>query len=125
MPIRSRTLYNVQGLFVAPFSGNSRRPYLDNYKILRPIINLQNIDYSISQPAVNLISFGNKKSVFRGSSAPPEVTFQFSYLSDGLTNERRLDFNAYTFSDNPNVSMLNTAFRDLDSNDFIDKKIFI
>ena len=124
MPIRSRTLYNVQGLFVAPFSGNSRGPYLANYKILRPIINLQNIDYSISQPAVNLISFGNKKSVFRGSSAPPEVTFQFSYLSDGLTNERRLDFNAYAFSDKPNISMQNTAFRDLDTNNFIDKKDF-
>lgn len=124
MPIRSRTLYNVQGLFVAPFSGNSRGPYLANYKILRPIINLQNIDYSISQPAVNLISFGNKKSVFRGSSAPPEVTFQFSYLSDGLTNERRLDFNAYTFSDKPNISMQNTAFKDLDTYDFIDKKDF-
>jgi hypothetical protein len=124
MPIRSRTLYNVQGLFVVPFSGNSKKPYLDNYKILRPIINLQNIDYSIRQPSINLISFGNKKSVFRGSSAPPEVTFQFTYLSDGVTNERRLDFNAYTFSDSPNVSMQNNAFTDLDASSFKDKKDF-
>lgn len=124
MSIRSRTLYNVQGLFVAPFSGSNEQPKLNNYKILRPIKNLQSINYSINQPNINLISFGNKSSVFKGNTGPTEISLKFSYLSDGLTNEERLDFNPYTFAVPSNEIMKSVAFSGLDLNISKDRKDF-
>lgn len=124
MPVRSRTLYNVQALFVAPFSGSVSSPYLNGYKILRPIKNLQSIDYSINQDNANIISFGNKSNVFIGGAKPPEVTFQFAYLADGLTNERRLNFNAYSDFDPKTELLKNLAFSGLDLATHKDKKDF-
>ncbi|NBP56647.1 hypothetical protein EBU71_08970 [bacterium] len=121
---RSRTLYNVQALFVAPFSGSFLSPYLNGYKILRPIKNLQTIDYSINQDNANIITFGNKSNVFVGASKPPEATLQFAYFADGLTNERRLNFNAYSDFDPKSELLKNLAFSGLDLAAHKDKKDF-
>ena len=104
---RNRIIYNVQGLYVAPYSGEQNASsdyYLANHIILKRLEKIQNFNYSIQQPRSNAQGFGQKQNIFRGVSGPPEVTFNFSYIPDGVTNENRLDFNVNHFSGN-NVPM--------------------
>jgi hypothetical protein len=98
---RNRIIYNVEGLYVAPYSGE--RPidsdyYLSGYNILKRLEKVQNFNYSIQQNRVNAQGFGQKQNIFRGSSAGQEVTFNFSYIPDGVTNENRLNFDVATFN---------------------------
>ena len=98
---RNRIIYNVEGLFVGPYSGEqnpSTDYYLSGYQILKRIEKIQNFNYSIQQPRLNGQGFGQKQNIFRGISGPPEVTFNFSYIPDGVTNENRLNFNVNHFS---------------------------
>jgi hypothetical protein len=98
---RNRIIYNVEGLYVAPYSGEqnpSSDYYLANNIILKRLEKIQNFNYSIQQPRLNAQGFGQKQNIFRGISGPPEVTFNFSYIPDGVTNENRLNFNVNHFS---------------------------
>ena len=98
---RNRIIYNVEGLYVAPYSGEQSPGfdyYLANNIILKRLEKIQNFNYSIQQPRSNAQGFGQKQNIFRGISGPPEVTFNFSYIPDGVTNENRLDFNVNHFS---------------------------
>jgi hypothetical protein len=98
---RNRIIYNVEGLYVAPYSGEQKAGsdyYLANNIILKRLEKIQNFNYSIQQPRLNAQGFGQKQNIFRGISGPPEVTFNFSYIPDGVTNENRLDFNVNHFS---------------------------
>lgn len=98
---RNRIIYNVEGLYVAPYSGEQKVGsdyYLANNIILKRLEKIQNFNYSIQQPRSNAQGFGQKQNIFRGISGPPEVTFNFSYIPDGVTNENRLDFNVNHFS---------------------------
>jgi hypothetical protein len=98
---RNRIIYNVEGLYVAPYSGEQKAGsdyYLTNNIILKRLEKIQNFNYSIQQPRSNAQGFGQKQNIFRGISGPPEVTFNFSYIPDGVTNENRLDFNVNHFS---------------------------
>jgi len=98
---RNRIIYNVEGLYVAPYSGEqnpSSDYYLANNIILKRLEKIQNFNYSIQQSRLNAQSFGQKQNIFRGISGPPEVTFNFSYIPDGVTNENRLNFNVNHFS---------------------------
>jgi hypothetical protein len=98
---RNRIIYNVEGLYVAPYSGEQKAGsdyYLANNIILKRLEKIQNFNYSIQQPRLNAQGFGQKQNIFRGVSGPPEVTFNFSYIPDGVTNENRLDFNVNHFS---------------------------
>ena len=98
---RNRIIYNVEGLYVAPYSGEQKAGsdyYLANNIILKRLEKIQNFNYSIQQPRSNAQGFGQKQNIFRGVSGPPEVTFNFSYIPDGVTNENRLDFNVNHFS---------------------------
>jgi len=98
---RNRIIYNVEGLYVAPYSGEQNANsdyYLANNIILKRIEKIQNFNYSIQQPRLNAQGFGQKQNIFRGISEPPEVTFNFSYIPDGVTNENRLNFNVNHFS---------------------------
>ena len=98
---RNRIIYNVEGLYVAPYSGEQKAGsdyYLANNIILKRLEKIQNFNYSIQQPRSNAQGFGQKQNIFRGISGPPEVTFNFSYIPDGVTNENRLDFNVNHFS---------------------------
>jgi hypothetical protein len=104
---RNRIIYNVEGLYVAPYSGEQKAGsdyYLANNIILKRLEKIQNFNYSIQQPRLNAQGFGQKQNIFRGIPGPPEVTFNFSYIPDGVTNENRLDFNVNHFSGN-NVPM--------------------
>jgi hypothetical protein len=104
---RNRIIYNVEGLYVAPYSGEqnvSSDYYLSGHQILKRLEKIQNFNYSIQQPRSNAQGFGQKQNIFRGISGPPEVTFNFSYIPDGVTNENRLNFNVNHFSGN-NVPM--------------------
>ena len=97
---RNRIIYNVEGLFVAPYSGEQNASsdyYLPNSLILKRIEKIQNFNYSIQQNRSNLVGFNQKKNIFNGIYSPPEVTFTFSYVSDGFTNENRLNFDTANF----------------------------
>jgi hypothetical protein len=98
---RNRIIYNVEGLYVAPYSGEQNINsdyYLANNIILKRLEKIQNFNYSIQHPRSNAQGFGQKQNIFRGISGPPEVTFNFSYIPDGVTNENRLNFNVNHFS---------------------------
>ena len=98
---RNRIIYNVEGLYVAPYSGEQNINsdyYLANNIILKRLEKIQNFNYSIQQPRSNAQGFGQKRNIFLGISGPPEVTFNFSYIPDGVTNENRLNFNVNHFS---------------------------
>lgn len=113
---RNRIIYNVQGLFVAPYSGEQNASsdyYLPNSLILKRIEKVQNFDYSIQQNRSNLVGFNQKKNIFNGVYSPPEVTFTFSYIPDGFTNENRLNFDTANFQSRNQVPM----FSGLCSND--------
>lgn len=105
---RNRIIYNVEGLFVAPYSGEQNALsdyYLPNSLILKRIEKVQNFDYSIQQNRSNLVGFNQKKNIFNGVYSPPQVTFTFSYIPDGFTNENRLNFNTANFQSRNQVPM--------------------
>jgi hypothetical protein len=98
---RNRIIYNVEGLYVAPYSGEQNpysTYYLNGYQILKRLEKIQNFNYSIQQPRSNAQGFGQKQNIVRGISGPAEVTFNFSYIPDGVTNENRLNFDVGTFN---------------------------
>lgn len=98
---RNRIIYNVEGLYIAPYSGEQNASsdyYLANNIILKRLEKIQNFNYSIQQPRSNAQGFGQKQNIFRGLNGPSEVTFNFSYIPDGVTNENRLNFNVNHFS---------------------------
>ena len=120
---RNRIIYNVEGLYVAPYSGEQNASsdyYLANNIILKRLEKIQNFNYSIQEPRLNAQGFGQKQNIFRGISGPPEVTFNFSYIPDGVTNENRLDFNVNHFSgfNTPMFSGLCTNSGLLNNRDF-------
>jgi hypothetical protein len=97
----NRVIYNTQGLFVAPRSGEQsigRDYFLLNHRILKRIEKLQSFNYSIQKNELNAQGFGQKQNIFRGQGLAPEVSFNFSYIPDGVTNENRLDFDVNHFS---------------------------
>lgn len=96
-----RVIYNAQALFVAPHSGEqsaNKDYFLSNTRILKRIEKLQSFNYSIQKNELNAQGFGQKQNIFRGQGFSPEVSFNFSYIPDGVTNENRLDFNVNHFS---------------------------
>jgi hypothetical protein len=98
---RNRIIYNVEGLYVTPYSGEQNASsdyYLANNIILKRLEKIQDFNYSIQQPRLNAQGFGQKQNIFRGISGPPEVTFNFSYIPDGVTNENRLNFDVNNLS---------------------------
>jgi hypothetical protein len=98
---RNRIIYNVEGLYVAPYSGEqnpSSDYYLANHIILKRLEKIQNFSYSIQQPRLNVQGFGQKQNIFQGINGSPEINFNFSYIPDGVTNENRLNFNVNHFS---------------------------
>jgi len=105
---RNRIIYNVEGLYVAPYSGEQNPNsdyYLSGYRILKRLEKVQNFNYSIQENRANAQGFGQKQNIFRGISGPPEVTFNFSYIPDGVTNENRLNFNVGTFDSTTQLPM--------------------
>lgn len=102
---RDRIIYNVEGLFVAPYSGEqypSSAYDLTGYKILKKIEKIQSVNYAIQKNQLNAQGFGQKQNIFRGQGLAPEVSFNFSYIPDGVTNENRLNFDVANFS-NPHT----------------------
>ena len=95
---RNRTIYNVQGLFVAPYSGESQPFNFPNTRVLKRIEKVNSVDYSISEDRLNIAAFGAKSSVFRGAPNSPQAQLDFSYIPDGFTNESRLGFDVAHFS---------------------------
>ena len=96
-----RVIYNAQALFVAPYSGEQsagKDYFLSNTRILKRIEKLQSFNYSIQKNELNAQGFGQKQNIFRGQGLAPEVSFNFSYIPDGVTNENRLDFDVATFN---------------------------
>jgi hypothetical protein len=108
---RNRIIYNVEGLFVAPYSGEqnpSTDYYLSGYQILKRLEKIQNFNYSIQENRLNAQGFGQKQNIFRGVSLSPEVNFNFSYIPDGVTNENRLNFDVATFNSTSQPAMFSS-----------------
>jgi len=98
---KNRIIYNTQGLFVAPYSGeypNGNDYYLANYKILKRLEKIQSFNYGINSNTIELHGMASKKYIFRDVVGSPQVTFDFSYIPDGVTNENRLNFDVNHFS---------------------------
>ena len=120
---RNRIIYNTQGLYFAPYSGEQNAStdyYLNGYQILKRLEKIQNFNYSIDQSRIGLIGFGANKSIFRNDLNSPTVNFSFSYIPDGVTNENRLNFNVNHFSGS-NAPMFSGLCRD---NSITDEKDF-
>lgn len=120
---RNRIIYNVQGLFVTPYSGEQNATtdyYLNGYQILKRIEKLQNFNYGIDNNRINLEGFASKKNIFRGLASQPTVNFTFSYIPDGFTNENRLNFDVNYFS-GFNAPMFSGLCKD---NSIVDTKNF-
>lgn len=121
---RNRIIYNVEGVFVAPYSGEQKVGtdyYLNGYQILKKMEKIQNFDYSIEQPSIDFIGFGSKKSVTRVPLNSPDITFNFSYIPDGFTNENRLNFDVATFQSSKQFPMFSGICQD---NSLVDEKDF-
>lgn len=105
---RNRIIYNVEGLFVGPYSGE-QNPYSDyylsGYQILKKLEKIQSFNYAIQKNELNAQGFGQKQNIFRGQGLTPEVTFNFSYIPDGVTNENRLNFDVADFESNFQLPM--------------------
>ena len=121
---RDRIIYNVEGLFVGPYSGEQNvysDYYLSGYRILKKLEKIQSFNYAIQKNELNAQGFGQKQNIFRGQGLAPEVSFNFSYIPDGVTNENRLNFDVANF-DNPNnlpmFSSLCTNQQELNKRDF-------
>lgn len=119
MPI-NRTIYNVQGLFLAPYSGESGPFNFSNTRVLKRMEKINSVDYSISEDRLNLSAFGIKSSVFRGAPNAPQAQLDFSYIPDGFTNESRLNFDVAHFSGN-NSRMFSGLFT---NSEFLNKRDF-
>jgi len=121
---RNRIIYNVEGLFVSPYSGE-QNPYTDyylsGYQILKRIEKIQSVNYSIDENRINLAGFGSKKNIFRGLASQPTVNLNFNYIPDGFTNENRLNFDVATFQSSIQGPMFSGICQD---NSLVDKKDF-
>lgn len=105
---RNRIIYNVEGLFVAPYSGEQNINsdyYLNGYQILKKLEKIQSFNYSIQKNPLNAQGFGQKQNIFLGQGFPPEINFNFSYIPDGVTNENRLNFDVANFNTSFNIPM--------------------
>jgi len=121
---RNRIIYNVQGLFVGPYSGEQNPTtdyYLNGYQILKRIEKVQNFNYGIDNNRINLEGFASKKNIFRGLASQPTVNFTFSYTPDGFTNENRLNFDTANFLSSIQAPMFSGLCQD---NSIIDEKDF-
>lgn len=108
---RNRIIYNVEGLYVAPYSGEQNiysDYYLNGYQILKRLEKIQNFNYSIQKNELNAQGFGQKKNIFKGQGLSPEVSFNFSYIPDGVTNENRLNFDVATFDSTSQPAMFSS-----------------
>jgi hypothetical protein len=112
---RNRIIYNVEGLFVGPYSGEQNiftDYYLTGYQILKRIEKVQSINYGIDENRINLAGFGSKKNIFRGLAAQPSVNLTFNYIPDGFTNENRLNFDIAHFQSSIQPPMFSGICRD-------------
>lgn len=119
----NRIIYNVQGLFVSPYSGeqgqdnNEGNYFLSGFNILKKIEKIQNINYAISPKRINQVI--SKNLLYRGFNYPT-VDLDFSYIPDGVTNEYRLNFDVGHLKHNENYPM----FSSMAKSNLYDKKDF-
>ena len=116
---KNRILYNTQGLFLAPYSGESLGS-INNARILKRIERVQDCEYSINSARIAVDAFGSTQSVYQGLAHSPEVALSFSYIPDGLTNENRLNLSVGHFL-KPKMELM---FSGICNSGFLDKKDF-
>lgn len=112
--------YNSQGLFVAPYSGEYTYYSIPNRRVLKRIEKIQNFNYNIQNSRLDLNSFGSNFRSHQSVARSPNITFDFEYISDGLTNENRLNFSVGHFQD-PRMGLM---FSGICNSGFMDKKDF-
>jgi len=123
---RDRIIYNVEGLFVGPYSGEQNQNtdyYLSGYQILKRIEKVQNVNYSIDENRINIAGFGSKKNIFRGLASQPTVNLNFNYIPDGFTNENRLNFDVSHFQSSIQAPMFSGICQDSSIKD--DKDFYV
>lgn len=119
----NRIIYNVQGLFASPYSGeqgqdsNEGNYFLSGFDILKKIEKVQNVNYAINSKRINQAI--SKNLLYRGFDYPT-VDLDFSYISDGVTNEYRLNFDVGHLKHNEKYPM----FSRMAKSNLYDKKDF-
>lgn len=116
---KNRILYNTQGLFLAPYSGESLGS-INNARILKRIERVQDCEYSINSARLAVDAFGSTQSVYQGLAHSPEVALSFSYIPDGLTNENRLNLSV-GHVDKPQMELM---FSEICKSKTLDQKDF-
>lgn len=112
--------YNSQGLFVAPYSGEYTYYSIPNHRILKRIEKIQSFNYTIQNSRLDLNSFGSNFRSYQSVAGAPNIPFAFEYISDGMTNENRLNFSVGHFQD----PIMGLMFSGICNSGFMDKKDF-
>jgi hypothetical protein len=119
----NRIIYNLQSLYLAPYSGeqgynsNEGNFYLSGCSILKKLEKIQNFNYSIQPNRVD-IPISKIKKIYGTSN--PQINFNFSYIPDGITNEYRLNFDPGHFKNSKLIPMFSSMLK----SNLIDKKNF-
>ena len=119
----NRIIYNMQGLYLSPYSGeqsesnNGGNYYLSGFNILKKLEKIQTVNYTINSNKKNQVI--SKNLVFRGFNYPT-VDLDFSYVPDGITNEYRLNFDVGYF----NYYQIYPMFSSMMKFNLFDKKDF-
>ena len=114
------TQYHSQGLFVKPYSGEITYYSIPNFTVLKKIEKVQNFEYSIQNNRIDLDSFGSSFISYQGINGAPNVNFRFEYVSDGFTNENRLNLSVGHFQN----QKFDLMFSGISKSGFIDRKDF-
>jgi hypothetical protein len=64
-----------------------------NHQVLKRLTRVQNFNYSIDLPQQDALTLGRSKPFSRRVNEPPAINVSFSYLLNGVDNERRIGLN--------------------------------
>ena len=98
---RNRIIHNVQDVFVgsAPDEADDLVTGIVNHQVLKRLTRVQNFNYSIDLPQQDALTLGRSKPFSRRVNEPPAISVSFSYLLNGVDNERRIGLNVGSIED--------------------------
>ena len=98
---RNRITYNVQDLFFGPPSGEISE--IAGYHLLKQIDGVQSVNYDFNITRAEIGVLGKSQNAARQVIEPPSISIDFSYLLNGITNEKRMGLNVASDGTTPAV----------------------
>lgn len=92
---RNRITYNIQDVFFGYAQDEKREPVVPGYQILKRINRIQGFNYDIATDREAVSVVGRRQTIARPSIKPPEVSIDFSYILEGVNNERRMGLSVH------------------------------